>query len=167
MSRFLAILAITVPFIAPTAVAADDYKFRAQLTGDNEVPAVETDTEGRAEVRFTSDGLEAAIRLEVRDGVRVTQAHLHCAPEGENGPIVAFLAGFHELGWDLDGRWIDDATLTDDNVLPTDPKIDPSCPETIETLRDIGLAALDGNIYVNVHTVGNAGGEVRGQLEVD
>ena len=91
----------------------DEGEFEAKLRGGNEVPAVETDTTGKAEVEFNDGETEAEIKLKVRKGVRVQQAHIHCAPEGENGPVVVFLAGLHERGWDVDGTWIKNETVTD------------------------------------------------------
>ena len=140
------------------AVAADDdgRKFRARLSGEQEVPPVDTETEGRAEVEFDWDYTKAEFTLEVEDGTRVTQAHIHCAPKGENGPVVVFLAGFHDRGWDVDGRWISDATFTDENIT------NPACGDS---LAAIAQSMADGMTYVNVHTLANRGGEVRGQLK--
>jgi CHRD domain len=148
------------------AVGDDELAFKARLTGDKEVPPVVTDTSGRAEIKFSQDLSMAEFVLRVSDGTRLTQAHIHCAPAGFNGPIVAFLAGFHDLGWDVDGKWIDNATLTDDNIIfgatPT-----ATCRHTIATLADLAEAINDGDAYVNVHSDLNRAGEVRGQLESD
>jgi CHRD domain len=156
-------LALTMPF---AAVGDDELAFRARLAGDQEVPPVVTDTSGRAEIKFSEDLSTAEFVLRVSDGIRLTQAHIHCAPAGFNGPIVAFLAGFHELGWDVDGKWIDNAILTDDNIIfgatPT-----ATCRHTIATLADLAEAIVDGDAYVNVHSDLNPAGEVRGQLESD
>ncbi len=144
----------------------DELEFEARLSGRAEVPRVVTETSGRAEIEFSEDLSTAEFVLRVSDGFRVTQAHIHCAPKGLNGPVVAFLAGFHNLGWDVDGKWIDNATLTDDNiVLGATPS--PTCPHTIATLADLAEAIPDGDAYVNVHSVLNPAGEVRGQLEPD
>jgi hypothetical protein len=34
---------------------------------------------------------EMRYKLQVFDGVQITQAHLHCNETGSNGPVVAFL----------------------------------------------------------------------------
>jgi CHRD domain len=166
--------AYTLPFAAPALILAmagaafgdDEFEFKARLTGDEEVPQVVTDTSGRAKIEFSQDLSKAEFVLRVSDGTRLTQAHIHCAPVGSNGPIVAFLAGFHELGWDVDGKWIDNATLTDDNIILG---VTPSetCPHTIATLADLVDAIIAGDAYVNVHSDLNQAGEVRGQLELD
>ena len=157
---FNILMGMAVLLTAAGVVAAGD-EFRARATGDAEVPPVITDTTGKVRVEFNNDETEAEFRLEVREGVRVTQAHLHCAPADTNGPIVVFLAGFHALGWEVDGTWVKDVTFTDQNILPPSPG---ACPDPIENLSDLAQALRNGNIYVNVHTVAHPPGEVRGQL---
>ena len=141
----------------------DGPKFEARLTGAQEVPPVNTETVGKVEIRFNADETKAEFELEVRKGVRVTQAHIHCAPKGVNGPVVVFLAGFHNRGWDVDGSWVENTTVTDANVMPPSS---PACSHVINNLRDLVQAMRMGDTYVNVHTVANPGGEVRGQLKV-
>ena len=156
MLRYLTMLGIFALMLAVVGTANADEEFRARLSGDEEVPPVVTDTSGMFKILFNRDESEATINLRVRDGVRVTQAHLHCAPAGSNGPIVVFLAGFHAIGWDVDGAWIGKEIVTDTNV------IEDSCGGSLSA---IAQAMREGGIYVNVHTVANPGGEVRGQVE--
>ena len=92
------------------------------------------------------------------------QAHIHCGARGVNGPIVVFLAGNHTPGWDVDGSWIENTTVTDANVLP---RTAAQCGFAVNNLRDVAQLAREGNAYVNVHTVAHPGGEVRGQLETE
>ena len=127
--------------------------FTADLDGDQEVPPHETDTTGS--FRLIYNGETAEYTLAVRSGTRLTQSHIHCAPAGQNGPVVLFLAGNHSNGWDVDGRWVSNATLTDANV--TNPACGATLAEIIEQMRQ-------GNTYVNVHSVANPPGEVRGQV---
>lgn len=140
-------------------------EFKARLTGSEENPPVVTDTKGKAEIRLNADETKLEFELSVRKGVRVTQSHIHCAPKGVNGPIVVFLAGFHSLGWDVDGNWVQNATATDANVIP--PAATSTCPVPITNLRDLAAAMRQGNTYVNVHSVAHPGGEARGQLVPD
>jgi CHRD domain len=140
-------------------------EFSTRLSGANEVPPVDTDTTGKAEISFNADQTKMDFELSVRKGVRVTQSHIHCAPKGVNGPVVVFLAGFHNRGWDVDGRWVQNATATDDNVIP--PAAGSTCPVPLNNLRDLVAAIKQGNAYVNVHTVAHPGGEARGQLQRD
>lgn len=141
----------------------NEVEFRTRLSGAEEVPPIGGDTGGRFTVRFNSSLTTAEYRLRVNEGERITQAHLHCAPRGANGPVVAFLAGFHPLGWDVDGKWISNATLTDANIIQG---VTPSatCPAGISDLADLAAEMDNGNIYVNVHSVASPAGVVRGQV---
>ena len=174
MKMLRAAIALAAVLLAGTALrgaarASDDdhdknngQEFTASLTGSEEVPAVVTDTTGKAEILLNADETKLEFELSVRKGVRVTQSHIHCAPKGVNGPIVVFLAGFHNRGWDVNGRWVENATATDANVMP--PPAGSTCPVPINNLRDLAAAIRQGNTYVNVHTVAHPGGEIRGQL---
>ena len=70
-------------------------EFEAFMTGDQEVPPVATEMLGSVGIRFNDDFTAAKFTLTVKDGVRVTQAHIHCGAQGTNGPIVVFFAGPH------------------------------------------------------------------------
>ena len=137
-------------------IAGADELFQARLTGDQEVPAVATDTTGRFEILVNKNQTAGEYTLRVESGVRVTQSHFHCGAAGVNGPVIVFLAGFRAEGWDVDGKWVSNATITDANV------INPACGTT---LAAIFAQARNGNVYVNVHSVAHPGGVVRGQLE--
>jgi hypothetical protein len=130
--------------------------FQARLTGDQEVPPVVTDTTGRFELLLDKSVTSGEYTLRVESGVRVTQSHFHCGPAGVNGPVIVFLAGFHANGWDVDGKWVSNATITDANIVNT------ACGATLAAIAE---AARNGNVYVNVHSVAVPSGVVRGQLE--
>lgn len=130
--------------------------FHADLSGDQEVPPVVTDTSGKANFHADRAETEIRFRLSLKNGedlLGVAGAHIHCAAAGANGPVVAFLAAAVPGG--LDGKVDIRATLTDANI------VNPACGSTIAELLDSMQA---GNTYVNVHSVGNPGGEVRGQI---
>ena len=160
----IALALILAPGFAGSVTADSDDnggdQFRATLTGSQEVttPAggVDTDTAGTARFEFNDDNTELEFELEVEDGVRVTQAHIHCAPAGSNGPVIIFLAGLHDKGWDVDGDWIGDAIATDANITNN------ACGSTLAEIAD---AMAEGRTYANVHTIANPAGEVRGQIE--
>lgn len=121
------------------------------------VPVV-TDASGDFRLVYDDFDGTATYRIRLNDASRVFMSHIHCAPAGQNGPIVVWLAGSPggELAWDVDGKWIDNATFTDADVIPGSGCGD-NLAELIATLRN-------GGAYVNVHTRGNPGGEVRGQI---
>ena len=130
-------------------------EFVATMTGGQEVPPVATTATGSARVTFNAAFTKASFQLTVNKGKKVTQAHIHCNVAGMNGPIFLFLEGFHAPGWNVDGQWIDNATLLKSNI------VDTTCGTT---LQQIARAMEDGRAYVNAHTVAHPAGEVRGQL---
>lgn len=144
--------ALLASAIAPTP---SHREFRARLTGNAEVPAVDTDTSGTFKIRFSEDYSSADFQVNLRNARRITQAHIHFGAEGENGPAVLFLAGFHDRGWDIKNGPYARATLTDANIVN---------PAGGATLRELAESLRAGNGYVNVHSLANPGGEVRGQI---
>jgi hypothetical protein len=157
MPKLLAALILALVAIAPAAWAKD---FKATLSGDQEVPPVATDTTGKFKLHLNKDETEGEFTLTVKDGVRIRQAHLHCAPAGFNGPVVVFLAGDNTAGYDVDGKWISNAIVTDTSII----NITTTCGATIADLAD---AMRAGRVYVNVHSVAVPSGVVRGQVEAD
>ena len=135
--------------------------FRAELSGEQEVPEVVTGTSGRVALMFDSALSEALFVLRVRDGTSVTQAHFHCGRPGANGPVIVFLFGFVAGGVDVDGVLAED-TLTNADFFGVDCVGVIGRP--VNNIASLAFAARDGLIYVNVHTVANPAGEVRGQL---
>jgi CHRD domain-containing protein len=157
VKRILTIGTLLTTLGSPVLASANEL-FTARLTGDQEAPPtgpVVTDTTGRFDILVSKDETAAEYTLRVDDGLRLQQAHLHCGAVGVNGPIIVFLAGNHTPGWDVDGKWVDNATVTDANV------VDATCGAT---LAQIFAQARLGNVYVNVHSVSNPGGLIRGQL---
>ena len=141
---------LVLPGVAGSVTADNDHggpKFEARLHGSEEVPPVSTNTSGKAEFEFNRGKTELHFDLSVENGQRVQQAHIHCAPEGQNGPIIIFLGGFHDKGWDVDG-----------NITNT------ACGSTLAEIAD---AMAQGRTYANVHTVAHPAGEIRGQIHSD
>jgi hypothetical protein len=130
---------------------APNVQIRADLSGEHEVPPAATEASGYAWFELNDDGdLEYEIGVEnIQD---VTAAHIHLAPAGEIGDVVAFL-------------FSGDPT-SDDGVLAQGIISDADLIGPLEglTVADLYWEIAQGNTYVNVHTVANAGGEIRGQI---
>lgn len=111
--------------------------FSAMLTGQNEIPAVNTPATGLASVVYTANTnvIELNILATNLTGP-VTGLHLHKGAEGENGPVVQNLESY---------------------VVGNTVIVKLNAEDYITSLRE-------GNIYVNVHTEAYPGGEIRGQL---
>ncbi len=150
-------IAIVAMTLAGPLQASNAINFHVDLSGDNEVPPVVTATSGSAILHVDRGLSEIRFKIDVRDGDSVLGAagsHLHCAPAGANGPVVAFVAGSFPPGYD--GDFQVRATLTDDSI------INPLCGATIAELVE---SMLDGSVYLNVHSTDHPGGVVRGQVE--
>ena len=98
---------------------------------------------------------ETELTYEVRiagiDPAQITQAHLHVGPRGFNGPVVLFLADGPPPEPVLKG------TLTAADLIP-------NADVSVETFADFVAALKAGDVYVNVHTMTNPSGEIRGQV---
>lgn len=126
---------------------------RAMLSGDEEVPPVDTDAFGLAHFKFARDFSTLRYGLKVVRIENVLAAHIHCAPQGVNGPVGVTLFS--------DGPVTVNGLLVRDTV--TAPDEGNACGW--ETLEDVALAIRNGYAYVNVHTTAYPSGEIRGQVE--
>lgn len=143
---------VTVTRVADDADDAD--RFLARLSGAGEVPLVDTDATGRA--KFTLKNGRLSYKLNVDDIEGVTQAHIHLGLPNENGGVVAFLFGPVDPTGPIDGR-LARGTVTEADLIG--PLVGQPFSGFVEALRD-------GDLYVNVHTVANPSGEIRGQIGV-
>jgi hypothetical protein len=133
--------------------------FIAHLSGANEVPAVETDGQGVAIVRVSGESIR--YQLISNHLVAATQAHIHCGAEGVNGPVVAFLFGFVADGVTSNGLLASGTIEAGDVIAVPDNE---ACPGGVADFDELLAKIAAGETYVNVHTVANPGGEIRGQL---
>jgi CHRD domain-containing protein len=109
---------------------------KVTLSGDNEVPAVKTAAKGSGTITIGDDG--AVSGSVTTTGVAGTAAHIHEAAAGANGPVI--------VPFTKDG---------DTYKAPPGAKLTPAQMASFKA----------GNLYVNVHSAANPGGEVRGQLK--
>jgi hypothetical protein len=106
-----------------------------KLSGAEEVPPVSASGSGSGTIRVNADG--AVSGSVSTNGVQGTMAHIHQGAKGQNGPVIIPLT-----------------KNGDTYTVPAGAK-----------LNDAQMKAFkEGNLYVNVHTARNKGGEVRGQL---
>lgn len=116
-----------------------DSTFAASLTGLEETPPVSTGASGTATFTYAPATRVLSYTLEVSNIVSVTAAHIHRGLPGVAGGIAY-------------------------------PLNAPNPPTTTATSGAVTLSAADerlllgGALYVNVHTVANPGGEIRGQV---
>ncbi len=131
--------------IKPIAAAS----FRADLSGVQEIPAVNTLARGRILVNYNGGSqitvsgsfkkLSSAINQSLAGGI-----HIHTAPAGRTGGVTFVLNP--ELS----------ADLTAGTIRPEQNTFDVT-PEQVEQL-------FGREMYVNIHSLTNVPGEIRGQL---
>jgi len=109
---------------------------KVSLTGAEEVPPVNTQAKGSGSFRVAEDGtISGSVTTE---GVQGMMAHIHQGAKGQNGPVIVPLTKSGDTYTVPEGRKL------------TQPQMD---------------ALKAGNLYVNVHSPQNKGGEVRAQLQ--
>lgn len=145
----IGLLAIAAACGDDDGVGVEQEFFQALLFGDEEVPPVETDALGDA--AFLTDGTTMEYEIVVAHIVDAIAAHIHEGEVGENGPILVTLFSADPPGVTVE----ETAQLVRDSF--TDEDVDMTMNELLDLMRS-------GGAYVNVHTVDNPGGEIRGQI---
>lgn len=124
----------------------------AVLNGAQEVPPTASTASGTATV--TVDAARTTINLTLNTAglVGVTASHIHSAIAGVNGGVIFSLFA---------GPGVFPATLT---KTLTSAEFTPDAASGVNTFADAVNAILAGRTYINVHTMTNLGGEIRGQI---
>lgn len=144
---------VIVLLVSAGLVAAQTTNFVADLSGSQEVPSIETVATGQATFEINPSSTALTFVITVTNIENVTAAHIHCARAGANGPIgVALSAGaFGPINGILAQGTI------------TTPNPGNGCGWA--NFAAIVAALRSGNTYINVHTVANPSGEIRGQIQ--
>ncbi|MGQ0604006.1 MAG: CHRD domain-containing protein [Anaerolineales bacterium] len=164
--RFILALLIVLVTSVGSVAAGDNRNFVAHLSGEEEVPPVATLAQGQAIFHLSKDGTELHFKLIVANIENVVAAHIHLAPAGVNGPVVAFLYGPAPAGGGRTDGVLAEGTITAATLIG---------PLAGRPLSDLIAAMEAGNTYANVHTNDGVappntgpgdspGGEVRGQI---
>ena len=159
---FLAVLYLTLAGTARAQPPAA-FNFVAPLAGEQEVPPVETNAAGLAQLQLNDEDTTLHFKLIVAHIEGVTQAHIHCGAEGVNGPVVVFLFGFDPVGVAVNGI-IAEGTITDADVIARPDSA--MCPGGVANFDELIAKMRGGETYANVHTLAHPGGEIRGQVRV-
>jgi hypothetical protein len=120
---------------AKSDAAAKGQAVKVALSGDNEVPPVKTQATGSGTITVGAD--KSVGGKVTTTGVEGTAAHIHDGAPGKNGPIIIPLT-----------------KSGNDWTVPAGAKL------TDEQYKNFQA----GNLYVNVHSAENKGGEIRGNL---
>jgi hypothetical protein len=133
------------------------FNLGADLSGSNEVPPVETSGTGFAALSINAAQTAIDYTLLTYGLVDVTQAHIHIGAPDVNGPVAAFLFGLADPAVNRDGI-LARGTITEGDLIATGGVFDGTMGALLDDLRA-------GNAYVNVHTVANPAGEIRGTID--
>ncbi len=163
-------VALAVLFVAPSMAGDEDAsRFRARLTGYEEVPSVSTPATGSFRATVGA-GPTISYELTYSNIQNAVAAHIHFAQIGVNGGIVAFLCG----GGDKPPCPATGGTVT--GTIDAADVTGPSGQGIAGGEIGEAIAAMrTGVTYANVHTNDNnpltgpgpgdlAGGEIRGQI---
>jgi len=139
----LGVLAIALAggaLCATPALAASPESFTVQLTGAQQVPAVQTNGTATADLTYNPDSRMVSWTIHYTDlSSAVTMAHFHMGTAGQNGKPTLW--------------------LTKRGSKPANP-IKGHAKLTAEQAKQF----LAGDWYINVHTQDYPAGEVRGQV---
>lgn len=122
-----------------TVTVQNTFQFALTLSGEEEVPAVESAGTGSADLSVNVATGEVEGTLTV-NGIDVTAAHIHDGFAGSNGPVL--------IGLEQD---MNDPSIYN---VPAGAMLDAA---GIDALLAAGL-------YLNAHTAANPGGELRAQI---
>jgi len=125
--------------IAALTLAGSAYAgdVKVKLTGAEEVPAVTTSAMGSGTITVKDDmTVSGSVKTE---GIAGMAAHIHSAPAGKNGPPIVSLVKKGDNEWAI--------------------------PDGAKFTAEQYAAFKAGDLYVNVHSAANKGGEIRAQLK--
>lgn len=166
VKRLAAVVVLVLVSLGLVAPAHAKPTYTAQLSAAEEVPTNASKARGMAVFQLSADGTELRYRLIVANIDNVVAAHIHLAPEGVNGPVVAFLYGNAAAGNGAANGVLATGAITAEDLVG---------PLAGSDLTALTANVEAGNAYVNVHTNDGvaptntgpgdlAGGEIRGQI---
>lgn len=150
-------VALSTIFLSPSIQAQEQggSQFTADLTGENEVPPVNSNGTGTAEILFNNDSSQASYFVNTTGLEEITGAHIHNGSLGVNGDVVVPLSQ-NKSAEDKENPviWFS-GDIGKDNLQGT-----------LEGKEISDLASLisNGSAYVNIHTRDNPDGAIRDQL---
>jgi len=132
-----AALAVTLGILVGCQSMSPMMAQQITLSGSNEVPPVTTTASGTATVAIDAD---RSVRVTVTaTGMTATASHIHEGAAGANGPVIVPF------------------TKTGDNTFAS--------PDGAKLTEAQYASYKAGNLYVNVHSAKNPGGEIRAQIK--
>ncbi len=168
----------SVALASMTTHAGSSKKFHTTLSGAEQVvnvavgsatipvKGVVTGAYGEVKYHLSNDRSEIHYVFKAANtATPIFMAHFHLGPKGRNGPVVFWLYADASVNPNFprsDGPFsgeVRGVLTVADLVMPKDSE----GRVLISTFEDAVTNLVNGNMYVNVHTLANPGGEIRGQ----
>jgi len=131
------VLGAIVAVLFGCASMSGDNSIKVTLSGAEEVPPVSTKATGSGTIVIKADkSISGSVTT---SGVAGVAAHIHLGTAGKNGPVIVPMTKTSDNEWTIQAG----AKLTDEQYA----------------------SFKAGDLYVNVHSAANKGGEIRGQLK--
>lgn len=155
MRRVMILMAASALVLLVSGVAnAQTIRFTAALSGASETPVVVTGAFGTADITYDVGTQTLSWIIDVFNmPTGTTNAHFHVGGPGAAGPTVVNIAFPATISNDY--RLTGSATAT--NLLQR-------ADQGIRSWQDLEQSLIGEQLYVNVHSTTNPGGEIRGQV---
>lgn len=133
----LAFIALTATLLLGAQSAAAGNEIKVNLSGDQEVPPVQTSASGSGAITVEDDkSIKGKIQT---SNIKGTGGHIHEGATGKNGPDIITLTKTSDNEW----------------TVPNDAKLSDAQYDAFKA----------GHLYVNIHSDAHKSGEIRGQLK--
>ena len=140
--------------VGSASAEAQTLRFTALLSGANEVPGIASGSGGTATVTLNTATRAVTYKVDVYNMPSgTTQAHFHVGGPGVAGPVVVNFVVQPNISNDFSIS----GTATSADLVPRQAQGIGSWDDFIEAL-------VLGQVYANVHSTVNPGGEIRGQV---
>jgi CHRD domain len=158
--RLWAIVALAASVLAAPAVHSQTENFSASLSGDNEVPPINSAGTGNFEMTIQPGAITFSLTFSDLSSP-LAVAHLHFAPSKVPGGVMIFLCGGgNQPACPAATSGTITGTITAANV--TGPTTQGIVPGNL----DAALEAVRNDLsYANMHTMNFPGGEIRGPVQ--
>lgn len=155
--KLMLLLTLTLIIVGVTnALAAQESKFTAGLTGQGESPPLVTEAQGSGEFRLLQSD-EMIYEINVTNIHNLTRAQIHLGKHGLEGPVIATLFSTNFPISYMSG------ILSRGNLTYADLE----GPMKGHKLSDLINLIKSGEVYINILTQENPKGEVRGQIGLE
>src|SRR5215211_3119152 len=146
------LLPVTTVFAVQQGGEGSQQKFTAKLSGDQQVPPIQTSASGMAWFKPMQDNIWFKVNVTNIQGV--TMAHIHSGKQGQNGPPIVPIYKSDTPSGQMSGI-LAKGNITADTFQG--PIAGKQIPHLITAMQN-------GETYVNIHTQQNPDVEIRGQI---